>query len=104
VRPGSTFLGMNRQETELIEERPGSAEAESDESTSNLNGQAILMGKSSSSENPEQSNAAVEDAADEERFIAQYIALTGASKAQAKRVYMYSDIIRQQGPSCYHLE
>jgi hypothetical protein len=60
-----------------------------------------VMGKLSSSENPEPSNAAEQDAPDEEGFIRQSTELTGASEAQARNVYMYSDIIRQQDPYRY---
>jgi hypothetical protein len=62
------------------------------------------MEKLNSSENPEPSNAAEQDALAEERFIALYTELTGASESQARSVYMYSDIIQQQNLDCYHLE
>jgi hypothetical protein len=57
-----------------------------------------------SPENPEQSNAVERDELAEERFIALYTELTGASETQARCVYMYSDIIRGQDSYWYHLE
>jgi hypothetical protein len=59
------------------------------------------MEKSSFSESPEQTNTLEQDAAAEGTFIKQYIELTGASEAQARSVYMYSDIIRQRDPYRY---
>ena len=56
------------------------------------------------SDNAEQSETSKQDATAEERFIALYKELTGASESQARSVYMYSEIIRQQTPDCYHLE
>jgi hypothetical protein len=57
-----------------------------------------------SSENSEQSQPAEANAADEERFIAAYRAMTGASEAQARSAYMYADIARRRDPYSYHLE
>jgi hypothetical protein len=59
---------------------------------------------STSSEKPEKSSDADQDAANEEKFIRQYSELTGASEAQARSAYMYFDIIRQRDPYCYHFE
>jgi hypothetical protein len=82
----------------------GCAEANSGESTSRRHEQGILMEKSSSSQKPEQPNVVEQDELTEERFIALYIELTGASEAQARSVYMYSDIIRNRDPYSHHFE
>ena len=64
-----------------------------------------VMEKLSSLTSPEPSSAAAEqDALAEEKFIALYTELTGASGTQARSVYMYSDIIQRQNLDCYHLE
>ena len=63
-----------------------------------------MMENLNSSAAPEQAEAAEPDALAEERFIAEYAALTGASTTQARNVYMYFDIIRQQAPYCQRLE
>jgi hypothetical protein len=59
---------------------------------------------STSSEKPEKSSDADQNAANEENFIRQYTELTGASEAQARSVYIYFDIIRQRYPYCYRFE
>jgi hypothetical protein len=64
----------------------------------------VEMEESKSSVRPEQGAVEKEDAAAEERFIAQYTRLTGGSAAQARNVYMYFDIIRHRDPYCYRLE
>ncbi len=62
------------------------------------------MEESNSSEHSEQAIALEQDTASEGRFIALYTELTGASQAQAKIVYIFSDIIRQRDPYSYRLE
>jgi len=52
----------------------------------------------------EASKACEKEAADEKKLIDLYHELTGASEAQARNVFMYSEIIRERNPSCYHLE
>jgi hypothetical protein len=62
----------------------------------------ILMEKTNSSENPGQCDTGEVDNPDEEKSVALYTELTGASEAQARSVYMYSDIVRQRDLYCYH--
>jgi hypothetical protein len=48
------------------------------------------------------SNATEGEALEEQRSLANYAEMSGASEAQARNVYMYSEIIRQQDPYRYH--
>lgn len=59
------------------------------------------MEKSNSSANCDRPIGSEQGEASEEDYIELYIELSGASEAQARSVYMYSDIIRQRDPYCY---
>ena len=45
---------------------------------------------------PETANPLEEEIAAEQRFIANYVELTGAPEPQARDVYLYFDIIRER--------
>jgi hypothetical protein len=62
------------------------------------------MENSESPEAPVFSRAARIETKDEEAFIASYIELTGASLAEARSTYMYSEFIQQRDPYSYRLE